>query len=92
MVVTAMPWSVTQIGDLVYYVCDSTHNIAYNPLTSKKKNLNFFLFVIFFFQCGRAFDPNFLFLWPNARVSVLAPGHASGLVQDEEEAMHINEQ
>ncbi|XP_053481255.1 methylcrotonoyl-coenzyme A carboxylase 2 [Ictalurus furcatus] len=43
-------------------------------------------------MCGRAFDPNFLFLWPNARVSVLAPGHASGLVQDEEEAMHINEQ
>ncbi|KAF4072368.1 hypothetical protein AMELA_G00262190 [Ameiurus melas] len=43
-------------------------------------------------MCGRAFDPNFLFLWPNARVSVLAPGHASGLVQDEEDAMHINEQ
>ncbi|XP_026788742.2 methylcrotonoyl-CoA carboxylase beta chain, mitochondrial isoform X3 [Pangasianodon hypophthalmus] len=44
-----------------------------------------------FAMCGRAFDPNFLFLWPNARVSILAPGHAGGLVQDEEEAMHINE-
>ncbi|KAG7332508.1 hypothetical protein KOW79_004342 [Hemibagrus wyckioides] len=43
-------------------------------------------------MCGRAFDPNFLFLWPNARVSILAPGHADGLVQDEEEAMHINKQ
>ncbi|KAK2841161.1 hypothetical protein Q7C36_012740 [Tachysurus vachellii] len=43
-------------------------------------------------MCGRAFDPNFLFLWPNARVSILTPGHAGGLVQDEEEAMHINEQ
>ncbi|XP_026783671.3 methylcrotonoyl-coenzyme A carboxylase 2 [Pangasianodon hypophthalmus] len=43
-------------------------------------------------MCGRAFDPNFLFLWPNARVSILAPGHAGGLVQDEEEAKHINEQ
>uniref|UniRef100_A0A671QN89 methylcrotonoyl-CoA carboxylase n=1 Tax=Sinocyclocheilus anshuiensis TaxID=1608454 RepID=A0A671QN89_9TELE len=27
-------------------------------------------------KCGRAFDPNFLFLWPNARVSILAPGHS----------------
>ncbi|XP_023125657.2 methylcrotonoyl-coenzyme A carboxylase 2 isoform X1 [Amphiprion ocellaris] len=30
--------------------------------------------------CGRAFEPNFLFLWPNARVSVTAPGHASSLL------------
>ncbi|XP_044530692.1 methylcrotonoyl-CoA carboxylase beta chain, mitochondrial-like [Gracilinanus agilis] len=25
-------------------------------------------------MCGRSFDPNFLFLWPNARVSCNAPG------------------
>ncbi|XP_076010532.1 methylcrotonoyl-CoA carboxylase beta chain, mitochondrial [Genypterus blacodes] len=31
-------------------------------------------------MCGRAFDPNFLFLWPNARVSVVAPGHADSLL------------
>lgn len=40
-------------------------------------------------QCGRAFDPNFLFLWPNARVSLTAPGHAGSLLSldddDEEE-------
>ncbi|XP_072537779.1 biotin-dependent 3-methylcrotonyl-coenzyme A carboxylase beta1 subunit [Salminus brasiliensis] len=42
-------------------------------------------------MCGRAFDPNFLFLWPNARVSILAPGHAGALVQDEVDAQQINE-
>ncbi|XP_029002981.1 methylcrotonoyl-coenzyme A carboxylase 2 [Betta splendens] len=31
-------------------------------------------------MCGRAFDPNFLFLWPNARVSITAPGHAGSLL------------
>ncbi|KAM9383806.1 LOW QUALITY PROTEIN: biotin-dependent 3-methylcrotonyl-coenzyme A carboxylase beta1 subunit [Pholidichthys leucotaenia] len=31
-------------------------------------------------MCGRAFDPNFLFLWPNARVSLTAPGHACSLL------------
>ncbi|XP_033476581.2 methylcrotonoyl-CoA carboxylase beta chain, mitochondrial-like [Epinephelus lanceolatus] len=41
-------------------------------------------------MCGRTFDPNFLFLWPNARVSMTAPGHAGSLLppdseQDEEE-------
>ncbi|KAL7884892.1 hypothetical protein AOLI_G00076620 [Acnodon oligacanthus] len=43
-------------------------------------------------MCGRAFEPNFLFLWPNARVSILAPGYAGALEQDEEETMRINEQ
>jgi len=38
-----------------------------------------------YFQCGRAFDPNFLFLWPNARVSVTAPGHAGSLLPPEDE-------
>ncbi|XP_029286280.1 LOW QUALITY PROTEIN: methylcrotonoyl-CoA carboxylase beta chain, mitochondrial [Cottoperca gobio] len=31
-------------------------------------------------MCGSAFDPNFLFLWPNARVSMIAPGHAGSLL------------
>ncbi|XP_056894715.1 methylcrotonoyl-coenzyme A carboxylase 2 isoform X1 [Takifugu flavidus] len=31
-------------------------------------------------MCGRAFDPNFLFMWPNARVSITAPDHASSLL------------
>ncbi|KAI4902167.1 hypothetical protein NFI96_030356 [Prochilodus magdalenae] len=43
-------------------------------------------------MCGRAFDPNFLFLWPNARVSLLAPGHASALVEEENETMRMNDQ
>ncbi|XP_048066390.1 methylcrotonoyl-coenzyme A carboxylase 2 [Megalobrama amblycephala] len=42
-------------------------------------------------MCGRAFDPNFLFLWPNARVSILAPGHSEAFVQTEEEITQINE-
>ncbi|XP_059198117.1 methylcrotonoyl-CoA carboxylase beta chain, mitochondrial-like [Centropristis striata] len=45
-------------------------------------------------MCGRAFDPNFLFLWPNARVSMAAPDHAGSLLspdseqQQEEEKMN----
>ncbi|CAN9500290.1 unnamed protein product [Ophioblennius macclurei] len=31
-------------------------------------------------MCGRAFDPNFLFLWPNARVSLVSPGEASSML------------
>lgn len=42
-------------------------------------------------MCGRAFDPNFLFLWPNARVSILAPGYSDEFVQTEEEITQINE-
>lgn len=42
-------------------------------------------------MCGRAFDPNFLFLWPNARVSILAPGYSEEFVQTEEEITQINE-
>uniref|UniRef100_A0A671QKJ0 methylcrotonoyl-CoA carboxylase n=1 Tax=Sinocyclocheilus anshuiensis TaxID=1608454 RepID=A0A671QKJ0_9TELE len=43
-------------------------------------------------KCGRAFDPNFLFLWPNARVSILAPGHSDAFVlKTEEEITQINE-
>uniref|UniRef100_A0A8C9WUX8 methylcrotonoyl-CoA carboxylase n=1 Tax=Scleropages formosus TaxID=113540 RepID=A0A8C9WUX8_SCLFO len=42
-------------------------------------------------MCGRAFDPNFLFLWPNARVSLVAPGYSGTLTHDEEEITAINE-
>ncbi|XP_031138220.1 methylcrotonoyl-coenzyme A carboxylase 2 isoform X2 [Sander lucioperca] len=38
-----------------------------------------------FAMCGRAFDPNFLFLWPNARVSITAPGHAGSLLPPDSE-------
>ncbi|XP_074524362.1 methylcrotonoyl-CoA carboxylase beta chain, mitochondrial [Halichoeres trimaculatus] len=31
-------------------------------------------------MCGRSFDPNFLFLWPNAKVSMAAPGHSGSLL------------
>ncbi|XP_067086619.1 methylcrotonoyl-coenzyme A carboxylase 2 isoform X1 [Osmerus mordax] len=36
-------------------------------------------------MCGRAFDPHFLFLWPNARVSLVAPGYAAALTPPEGE-------
>ncbi|CAJ1061178.1 methylcrotonoyl-coenzyme A carboxylase 2 [Xyrichtys novacula] len=36
-------------------------------------------------MCGRAFDPNFLFLWPNARVSMAAPGHSASLLPPDTE-------
>uniref|UniRef100_A0A8C9YLL9 methylcrotonoyl-CoA carboxylase n=2 Tax=Sander lucioperca TaxID=283035 RepID=A0A8C9YLL9_SANLU len=38
-----------------------------------------------FAMCGRAFDPNFLFLWPNARVSITAPGHVEEEKKTQEE-------
>ncbi|KAF6724310.1 putative methylcrotonoyl-CoA carboxylase beta chain, mitochondrial [Oryzias melastigma] len=43
-------------------------------------------------MCGRAFEPNFLFLWPNARVSVTAPGHVGALLprDDYEEEEKLN--
>ncbi|XP_004068105.1 methylcrotonoyl-CoA carboxylase beta chain, mitochondrial [Oryzias latipes] len=45
-------------------------------------------------MCGRAFEPNFLFLWPNARVSVTAPGHVGALLppdaEEEEEEEKLN--
>uniref|UniRef100_A0A3Q3DBB2 methylcrotonoyl-CoA carboxylase n=1 Tax=Hippocampus comes TaxID=109280 RepID=A0A3Q3DBB2_HIPCM len=36
-------------------------------------------------MCGRSFDPNFLFLWPNARVSMTAAGHAGLLLHPDDE-------
>lgn len=48
-------------------------------------------------MCGRAFDPNFLFLWPNARVSLMAPGQAGSMLppggeQEKEQEDELNQQ
>ena len=31
-------------------------------------------------MCGRAYDPRFLFLWPNARISVMGGEQAAGVL------------
>ncbi|OAV51535.1 carboxyl transferase domain-containing protein [Enteractinococcus helveticum] len=31
-------------------------------------------------MCGRAFSPRFLFMWPNARISVMGPDQAAGVL------------
>jgi 3-methylcrotonyl-CoA carboxylase beta subunit len=31
-------------------------------------------------MCGRAYDPRFLFMWPNARVSVMGGEQAAGVL------------
>lgn len=36
-------------------------------------------------MCGRSFDPNFLFLWPNARVSLTAPSYSEALFSPDED-------
>ncbi|KAL1022413.1 hypothetical protein UPYG_G00026660 [Umbra pygmaea] len=41
-------------------------------------------------MCGRSFDPNFLFVWPNARVSLVAHGHSTALLQEDEDVEKIN--
>ncbi|XP_017294898.1 methylcrotonoyl-coenzyme A carboxylase 2 [Kryptolebias marmoratus] len=43
-----------------------------------------------FAMCGRAFNPNFLFLWPNARVCLTAPGHVASLLLPEEQEEEEN--
>ncbi|XP_015211971.1 biotin-dependent 3-methylcrotonyl-coenzyme A carboxylase beta1 subunit [Lepisosteus oculatus] len=40
-------------------------------------------------MCGRSFEPNFLFLWPNARMSIVGPKH---LQVPEEEGANIHQQ
>ncbi|XP_048832682.1 methylcrotonoyl-coenzyme A carboxylase 2 isoform X3 [Brienomyrus brachyistius] len=42
-------------------------------------------------MCGRSFDPNFLFLWPNARVSLVAPGHSGALLGERDEIQSIDD-
>ena len=31
-------------------------------------------------MCGRSYDPNFLFMWPNARISVMGGEQAAGVL------------
>ncbi|WP_269532579.1 carboxyl transferase domain-containing protein [Chitinimonas sp. BJYL2] len=39
-------------------------------------------------MCGRAYDPNFMFMWPNARIAVMGGEQAAGvLAQVREEAL-----
>ena len=33
-------------------------------------------------MCGRAYDPRFLFMWPNARISVMGGEQAAGVLMD----------
>ncbi|XP_061635690.1 methylcrotonoyl-coenzyme A carboxylase 2 isoform X2 [Phyllopteryx taeniolatus] len=42
-------------------------------------------------MCGRSFDPNFLFLWPNARVSMTAAGHVGPLLHSDSEKQQEEE-
>ncbi|XP_032884359.1 methylcrotonoyl-CoA carboxylase beta chain, mitochondrial-like isoform X2 [Amblyraja radiata] len=50
-----------------------------------------------FAMCGRSFDPNFLFLWPNARIGLVSPNHCSdfletdGNIQDEAQLKTMKE-
>ena len=37
-------------------------------------------------MCGRAFDPRFLFMWPNARISVMGGEQAAGVMTQIKEA------
>ncbi|PON69078.1 Methylmalonyl-CoA decarboxylase, alpha subunit [Parasponia andersonii] len=37
-------------------------------------------------MCGRAYSPNFLFLWPNARVSVMGGAQAAGVLSQIEKS------
>jgi 3-methylcrotonyl-CoA carboxylase beta subunit len=39
-------------------------------------------------MCGRAYNPNFMFMWPNARIAVMGGEQAAGvLAQVREEAL-----
>eukprot|EP00922_Rhytidocystis_sp_ex-Travisia-forbesii_P072341 GHVS01107862.1.p1 GENE.GHVS01107862.1~~GHVS01107862.1.p1 ORF type:complete len:520 (+),score=55.46 GHVS01107862.1:393-1952(+) len=37
-------------------------------------------------MCGRAYDPRFLFIWPNARIAVMGGAQAAGVLVDIEKA------
>ncbi|MGK0499662.1 MAG: 3-methylcrotonyl-CoA carboxylase beta subunit [Oceanicoccus sp.] len=44
-------------------------------------------------MCGRAYDPNFLFMWPNARISVMGGEQAAGvLAQIKSDQKHANDE
>ncbi|EIE19188.1 carboxyl transferase [Coccomyxa subellipsoidea C-169] len=42
-------------------------------------------------MCGRAFSPNFLFSWPNARISVMGGAQAAGVLAQVEAQKHERE-
>lgn len=37
-------------------------------------------------MCGRAYDPDFLFMWPNAKICVMGPEQAAGVLTQVEAA------
>ncbi|KAK9809548.1 hypothetical protein WJX73_000607 [Symbiochloris irregularis] len=37
-------------------------------------------------MCGRAYSPDFLFMWPNARVAVMGPAQAAGVLAQVEDS------
>ena len=37
-------------------------------------------------MCGRAYDPNFIFMWPNAKISVMGGEQAAGVLADVQRA------
>ena len=37
-------------------------------------------------MCGRAYDPNFMFMWPNAKISVMGGEQAAGVLADVQRA------
>jgi len=41
-------------------------------------------------MCGRAYDPNFLFMWPNARISVMGGEQAAGVLSQVKRAQKEN--
>ena len=43
-------------------------------------------------MCGRAFDPNFLFMWPNARISVMGGEQAAGVMSQIKQAQMEKQQ
>eukprot|EP00899_Mesostigma_viride_P008854 jgi/Mesvir1/17970/Mv09862-RA.1 len=42
-------------------------------------------------MCGRAYSPNFLFMWPNARISVMGGDQAAGVLAQVEAEKHGRE-
>ncbi|KAK9804757.1 hypothetical protein WJX72_003641 [[Myrmecia] bisecta] len=42
-------------------------------------------------MCGRAFSPNFMYMWPNARVSVMGGEQAAGVLAQVEEAKRLRD-
>jgi len=39
-------------------------------------------------MCGRAYDPRFMFMWPNARISVMGGEQAAGVLSQVKRAQH----